>query len=665
MHSILQLLVLTTMIPFVDAALTYVGCYEGPLAGSQTSTSFYAIASATKCVQSCIKNETAYSSLSPAYPEAKYSIACACNDGCSLLGPGKTALQVDDSLCSMFKCGLDRQRCGGYTGNSVYHAVYVANSNAANSVTSSCHGVDLVKRQSSTTIYCLDKAFVLNDCVCGSTSCTSGMFCNNGVCTTTNTITYQNPLNFATWTIIAGGSTLNPTEFRAISNNNGVIELFAIAGVTSTVYRSVQSGNNFGVWTAFGSLSYTKALNVVKMPDGRVQVFLIGSDYAVWYSVQASAGSSTYSAFTSIGGSLLNINVVSDQRGSLRILGLGSGNWLYQAAQTNPNTNTWSEFTLLTNNLQTVNGWSTQLQTASLTTAMNADGRYVVFGLGMGGSANGQVLYLLQSAPNSETVLPWATISFPGGSFKSISVLSTNSQKLVLFGLDSANNAWFLQQSEIASTTWGTWTSIGAKLSTITTTMGDQGVIGMYGCVLGANQTALSQVQKAAGDYSMAGSTIQNIGGGNFTRITSTRAADGTAVIFAGAVNGTLAVYWAGTQLASCAAGSNALTARCSCQGRFCDSGQFCARGSCMSTCGVSSTTPLTSPCMCGTSSCSAGFNCVNNACIPTCTNSSTSFIGSTCLCGGTVCPFGNSVCHSNVCTIVPNDCLSVSNLFP
>ncbi|KAJ3025286.1 UNVERIFIED_CONTAM: hypothetical protein HDU68_007295, partial [Siphonaria sp. JEL0065] len=469
-------------------------------------------------------------------------------------------------------------------------------------------------------------------------------------------------LPYAIWTNVGNGAKLSPLEVKGIVNNNGVIELFAIAGPTQTMFRSVQNGSSFGAWTAFGSLSYTHDLNVVKLSDGRVQVFVINSDYAVWYSVQASAGSSTYSSFVSIGGALLSMSVIPDVDGTLRILGLGSGNWLYYSKQSGPNVNTWSTFVLLANNLQSVNGWSTQLKTGSLVTAMNGDGRYAVFGLGIGGTASGQVLTLLQSAPNSDTVASWTALPFGAGSFKSISAISTNSQKLVVVGIDTNNNAWYIQQLQAGSSSWGVWSTTGSKISLMTTSMGDGGTIGLYGISTTATQNVLSQIQTTPGDFSVSVTGAQSLGGGPFNLISSTRAGDGTVVLFASYVNGTVALYWAGTQYPACTSTAT-LTSSCSCQGKFCAAGAYCIGNQCLATC--SSKTTLTSACMCGTTNCSSGSTCIDGQCTPACANSTTSFVGTTCNCGNTVCPYGNSVCSAGVCTIIPDDCLTAANLFP
>ena len=90
---------------------------------------------------------------------------------------------------------------------------------------------------------------------------------------------------------------------------------------------------------------------VARNNDGRLQVFVVGTNNALYYKTQTSPGSNTWSsAWTYLGGSLrANTDPVAiiNTDGRLQVFVVGTNNALYYKTQTSHGSRTWSDGHLL------------------------------------------------------------------------------------------------------------------------------------------------------------------------------------------------------------------------------------------------------------------------------------------------------------------------------
>ncbi|MFZ0555373.1 MAG: Ig-like domain-containing protein, partial [Nitrososphaeraceae archaeon] len=113
----------------------------------------------------------------------------------------------------------------------------------------------------------------------------------------------------STWTSLGGPVRAN-TDPVVIANSDGRLQVFVIGTNNQIYYRSQTAAAGSSSWTSSwtslgGAIREDTSPAVARNNDGRVQVFMIGTDNALYYKTQTAAGSSTWSStWTSLGGSL-------------------------------------------------------------------------------------------------------------------------------------------------------------------------------------------------------------------------------------------------------------------------------------------------------------------------------------------------------------------------
>jgi hypothetical protein len=192
--------------------------------------------------------------------------------------------------------------------------------------------------------------------------------------------------------------------------------------------------------------------------DGRLQVFVVGTNNQLYYKTQSAPNSDTWStAWTSLGGGIkadTSPAVARNNDGRLQVFIVGTNNQLQYRAQTAAGSSTWST-------TWTSLGGGLRANTDPIGIANN-DGRLQVFVVG----TNNQLYYKTQSAPNSNT---WATAwTSLGGGIKadtSPAVARNNDGRLQVFGVGNNNALYYKTQTAAGSNTWSTsWTSLGGGL---------------------------------------------------------------------------------------------------------------------------------------------------------------------------------------------------------
>jgi hypothetical protein len=234
------------------------------------------------------------------------------------------------------------------------------------------------------------------------------------------------------------------------------------SNVIGTLYHKWQTSAGGSTWSPYSSLSGNIAsdtdLAIAMNNDGRLQVFVVGTNNQLYYKTQSAPNSDTWStAWTSLGGGIkadTSPAVARNNDGRLQVFVVGTNNQLYYKTQSAPNSDTWST-------AWTSLGGGLRANTDPIGIANN-DGRLQVFVVG----TNNQLYYKTQSAPNSDT---WSTAwTSLGGGIKadtSPAVARNNDGRLQVFVVGTNNQLYYKTQSAPNSDTWSTaWTSLGGGL---------------------------------------------------------------------------------------------------------------------------------------------------------------------------------------------------------
>ena len=329
---------------------------------------------------------------------------------------------------------------------------------------------------------------------------------------------------FHKWQTSAGGSTWSPysslsgdiapdADLAIAMNNDGKLQVFVV-GTNNQLYYKTQSSPNSNTWSSAwtslgGGIKADTSPAVARNSDGKLQVFVVGTNNQLYYKTQSSPNSNTWSsAWTSLGGGLRTSTDpigIANNDGKLQVFVVGTNNQLYYKTQSSPNSNTWSSaWTSLGGGIKAdtspavarnsdgklqvfVVGTNNQLQFRAQTTAgsstwssawtslggglrastdpigiANNDGKLQVFVVG----TNNQLYYKTQSSPNSNTwSSAWTSL---GGGIKadtSPAVARNSDGKLQVFVVGTNNQLYYKTQSSPNSNTWSSaWTSLGGGL---------------------------------------------------------------------------------------------------------------------------------------------------------------------------------------------------------
>jgi hypothetical protein len=191
-----------------------------------------------------------------------------------------------------------------------------------------------------------------------------------------------------------------------------ITEISVIGGggksnVIGTLFHKSQTSAGSGTWSLYsslgGNLSPNTNLAIVMNSDGRLQAFVVGTNNALYHKTQTTAGGSTWTtAWTSLGGGIkadTSPAVARNNDGRLQVFVVGTNNQLYYKTQSAPNSDTWST-------AWTSLGGGLRANTDPIGIANN-DGRLQVFVVG----TNNQLYYKTQSSPNSSTwSLAWTSL---------------------------------------------------------------------------------------------------------------------------------------------------------------------------------------------------------------------------------------------------------------
>ncbi len=261
----------------------------------------------------------------------------------------------------------------------------------------------------------------------------------------------------ANWTSLDSPTGWNPqTDIEVGKNDNGLLEIFTVTSDKTLWHRKQATlGADWSNWASLGQPlpglnGYTA---VAANKDGRLEVFCTGIDGALWHIWQV-APNGNWSAWTSLGNPtgvslVLLIDVHQNSDGRLEVFVAGSDNALWNIWQTKPGGN-WSSWGFL--------GTPPGITSISYPVAgENADGRLEAFIIG----SDNALWHKWQTKPGG-TWGGWFSLEKPssGNAFFIPFIRKNDDGRLEVFTVGTDGMLWHLWQVA-PNAAWSQWTSLG------------------------------------------------------------------------------------------------------------------------------------------------------------------------------------------------------------
>ncbi len=217
------------------------------------------------------------------------------------------------------------------------------------------------------------------------------------------------------------------------------------SNVIGTLFHKWQTSAGGSMWSSYSSLSgditSDTDLAIAMNNDGRLQVFVVSTNNQLYYKTQSSPNSNTWSpAWTSLGGGIkadTSPAVARNSDGRLQVFVIGTNNQLYYKTQSSPNSNTWSP-------AWTSLGGGIKADT-SPAVARNSDGTLQVFVVG----TNSQLYYKTHTAVGGTSWSEWSPLGGQAALSSSPEVAMNQNGGLEAFIIGSNNNGLFHKEQII------------------------------------------------------------------------------------------------------------------------------------------------------------------------------------------------------------------------
>ncbi len=224
-------------------------------------------------------------------------------------------------------------------------------------------------------------------------------------------------------------------------NSDGRLEVFVV-GNNHALYHKFQTIAGSNSWSGYSSLGGYVISNPVvgQDADGRLEVFVIGSDHALYHNVETSTSSNSYSGFIFLGGNILGDPAAArNTDGTLEVFVVQADKQLYHNFQSAANSNNWVGFSPLGG-----------LVILDPVVAQNSDGRLEVFVIG---SDNG-LYHEFQTSPSSH--LSYSGFFSLGGVVIRDPAVGLNTDGRLEVYVVGSNNALYHNAQSVAGT--NSWT---------------------------------------------------------------------------------------------------------------------------------------------------------------------------------------------------------------
>jgi acylphosphatase len=258
------------------------------------------------------------------------------------------------------------------------------------------------------------------------------------------------------WTSLGqpGGTSylLNP---YVLQNADGRLEVL-LNGSDGNFWHIWQTvpGKEWSTWVSLGTPTTKDFFPPIaaRNADGRIEAFTVGYDGALWHIWQTAPGNGWSTWFSSgrpsssIGLAAGSYCVESNQDGRLEVFALGSDDALWHIWQTAPN-GPWSNWTSLEK--------PPNSDAIALGSGTNADGRIEVFTV----ASDGNLWHIWQTAPD-ESWSTWNSLGRPdsqnAGGFMPFTVSRNADGRLEVFVIGS-DGAFYHIWQHTPGGSWGVW----------------------------------------------------------------------------------------------------------------------------------------------------------------------------------------------------------------
>ena len=222
------------------------------------------------------------------------------------------------------------------------------------------------------------------------------------------------------------------------------------SNLIGTLFHKWQTGADSGTWSTYsflnGEIRSNSDLALAMNNDGRLQVFMIGTDNALYYKTQTGAGSSSWtSSWTSLGGAIREDTspaVARNNDGRVQVFMIGTDNALYYKTQTAAGQ------LYVVFNMDLVRGHHKRHNTDPVVIA-NSDGRLQVFVIG----TNNQIYY--RSQTEQQVAVGWTSSwTSLGGAIRedtSPAVARNNDGRVQVFMIGTDNALYYKTQTGAGS----------------------------------------------------------------------------------------------------------------------------------------------------------------------------------------------------------------------
>jgi hypothetical protein len=233
-------------------------------------------------------------------------------------------------------------------------------------------------------------------------------------------------------------------------NSDGRLEVFGV-GTDNALWHNWQQAPHAGPWSGWASLGgvITSDPSVFLNSDGRLEVFARGTDDALWHIWQQAPHAGPWSAWASLGGLITSDPAAIDNSdGRLEVFARGTDDALWHIWQTAPHAGPWSAWASLGG-----------LITSDPVVALNADGRLEVFARG----TDNALWHIWQTAPHAG---PWSAWASLGGVIISDPEVFVNSDgRIEVFARGTDNALWHIWQTAPHAGPWSAWASLGGIIT--------------------------------------------------------------------------------------------------------------------------------------------------------------------------------------------------------
>jgi F5/8 type C domain len=271
---------------------------------------------------------------------------------------------------------------------------------------------------------------------------------------------WQSSTGSSTWSAWNGLGGATPSTPTVTSNTDGRLEVFAVGSQNALYHKWQTSSGSGSIWSGWSTLGGAAVSDanpaIIANSDGRLEVFLVGAQDELYHKWQTSPGSSIWSQWFSLEGGIkagTNPAVTMNSDGRLEVFVIGADNKLYHKWQTSPGSSIWSQWISLDGTVKA----GTDPEVLS-----NANGRLVAFVVG----ADNELYHKWQSAPGSSTWTQWSSL---GGSLRDNTnpvVGINNDGRLEAFVINDANQLYHKSQiSPGSSNIWTQWMALGGSVA--------------------------------------------------------------------------------------------------------------------------------------------------------------------------------------------------------